>query len=111
MGNLLARRQAAGDLASNGRFERVDAGWILERSAALCGGEDFGSSDSLSFGYVIQTIRLEILERIQLAARPADFEEIDFFGRANAEMYSQIVLRKIAAAAANLVDLLVRLSF
>ena len=67
--------------------------------------------NSLSFGYVIQTIGLKILQRIKLAAGPADFEHIYFLCVANSEMHSQIVLGKITATAADFVDLLVRLGF
>ncbi len=40
-----------------------------------------------------------------MAAGPADFEELDGFGFADAEVDAQIVLGKIPAAAADFVDL------
>src|SRR5579863_10189098 len=113
MGNFFARRKAAGDLAGDWRFERVDAGRVLD-----CGNprlfrerKGFGSGDSLAFGNVIKTIGTEILERVDLAAGPADFEQFDFCGRAKSEVHAQIVLRKIAAAAADFVDLLMGFGF
>src|SRR5579872_6126223 len=39
------------------------------------------------------------------AARPEDFELVDFCGCSQSEMQPQVVLRKIAAAAAHFIDL------
>lgn len=46
-----------------------------------------------------------------MAGGPADFEEGDFVGLAQAEVDAQIVLGEVAAATADFVDLLVRLGF
>ncbi len=45
-----------------------------------------------------------------MAARPADLDQVGFGGRARAEVQPQIVLRDIAAAAPDLVDLRVAAS-
>src|SRR5205814_3077931 len=50
-------------------------------------------------------VGLDVFERFDEAAGPADFEELDGFGFTNAEVDAQIVLRKIAAAAVDFVDL------
>ena len=41
---------------------------------------------SLPLGDVTELIYLQIFQRVDGAARPADFEEVDFFGFAEAEM-------------------------
>src|SRR5713226_4966917 len=44
-------------------------------------------------------------EGLDEAAGPADFQELDALGFADAEMDAQIILRKVAAAAAHFVNL------
>src|SRR6266481_5264979 len=45
------------------------------------------------------------VEGVYVENGPADFEELDVFGFADAEVDAEIVLRKIAAAAAHFVNL------
>src|SRR4030081_2304871 len=58
-----------------------------------------------------QLIRFYVFDGVDLATRPADFQYLNLFSLANAEVYSQIVLRDVTAAASNFIDLLVRLRF
>src|SRR5260370_15986088 len=64
-----------------------------------------GADDAFAFFDEDHLVRLDVLERFDEAAGPADFEEFDVFGFADAEVDTKIVLRKIAAAAAHFVNL------
>ena len=59
----------------------------------------------------ISLVHLDIFQRIDLAAGPANLKRVDFLGLSQAKVDSQIVLREVSAAAADFVDLLMRLRF
>ena len=69
------------------------------------GTELHGANDAFAFFDEDDLIGLDVFERFDEAAGPSDFEEFDGFGFADAEVDAQIVLRKIAPAAADFVDL------
>src|SRR5207302_6607550 len=50
-------------------------------------------------------VGLHVFERIHVAARPADLDQVGLGGRARTEVQPPIVLRDIASAAPDLVDL------
>src|SRR5882762_868560 len=75
------------------RFGRF--GWI----------ELHGADDAFAFFDEDNLIGLDVFEGFDEAAGPADFEELDAFGFADAEVDAEIVLRKVAAAAADFVNL------
>src|SRR6266404_121752 len=64
-----------------------------------------GADDAFAFFDEDHLIRLDVFQRFDEAAGPADFEEFDVFSFANAEMDAQIILREISAAAPHFVDL------
>src|SRR6266849_10913793 len=64
-----------------------------------------GADDAFAFFDEDHLVRLDIFERFDEAAGPADFEKLDRFGFADPEVHAEIVLRKITAAAAHFVDL------
>src|SRR5260370_6828174 len=64
-----------------------------------------GADDASALFDEDNLIGLDVFERFDEAAGPADFEELDVFGFADAEVDAEIVLRKIAAAAAHFVNL------
>jgi hypothetical protein len=61
--------------------------------------------DPLSFDDGVDLVGCDIFEIFDLASRPADLNEIDLRGGAQAEMQTQIILRKIAPATADFVKL------
>src|SRR5215471_9497569 len=69
------------------------------------------AEDTFAFLDVDHLIGLDVFESVDGAARPLDFEEIDFFGFADAEVHAQIALREIAATAPHFIDLRMRLAF
>src|SRR3989442_370190 len=64
-----------------------------------------GTEDAFAFFDEDHLVGLDVAERLDEAAGPADFQEFDVLGFADAEMDAQIILRKIAAAAAHFVYL------
>jgi len=64
-----------------------------------------GADDAFALFDEDHLVRLDIFQCFDEAAGPADFEELDAFCFADAEMDAEIVLREIAAAAADFVDL------
>src|SRR5712691_9272287 len=64
-----------------------------------------GADDAFALFDEDNLIGLDVLEGFDEAAGPADFEELDVFGFSDAEVDAEIVLGKIAAAAADFVDL------
>src|SRR6266849_6980549 len=64
-----------------------------------------GADDAFAFFDEDHLVRLDVFQRFDEAAGPADFEEFDVFSFANAEMDAQIILRAISAAAPHFVDL------
>src|SRR5260370_18692940 len=67
--------------------------------------ELLGADDAFAFFDEDYLVGFDVFERFDEAARPADFEELDGFGFADAEVDAEIVLGKIAAAAADFVNL------
>src|SRR5437660_3531025 len=67
--------------------------------------ELLGADDAFALFDEDDLIGLDVFQRFDEAAGPADFEKLDGFGFADAEVEAQIVLRKIATAAADFVDL------
>src|SRR5437016_13361859 len=67
--------------------------------------EGHAAQDALAFFDENDLIRVDILECFNKPARPADFDQLDFFRFSDSKMHAQIVLRKIPAAAAHFVDL------
>src|SRR5260370_34368670 len=68
-----------------------------------------GPHDTFAFFDVNELIGLHVLQRVYLPARPANLQHLNLLRFPQAEMNAQIVLRDVAAAAADFVDLLVRL--
>src|SRR6266436_8054919 len=64
-----------------------------------------GTDDALAFFDEDHLVGLDVAEGLDEAAGPADFQEFDVLGFADAEMDAQIILRKVAAAAAHFVYL------
>src|SRR6185369_14377329 len=84
---------------------------LLAGLARLRRGELDVADDALPFFNKNQLIWLDVFQGVDLAAGPADLEQIDLFGFADAEVDAQVVLGDVAPAAAHLVDLLVHLGF
>ena len=53
----------------------------------------------------VELVDVEVLEDVDLAAEPMDFYAVDFLGLVEAEVDAEIVLREVAAAAAEFVGL------
>src|ERR1051326_3415870 len=60
----------------------------------------------LSFNNGINIVSGKFLERLNVSVRPANMDRIDLGGSSQAEVESQIVLRKITASAALFTELL-----
>src|SRR6266436_7369025 len=78
---------------------------LLCRFASFGRIELLGADDAFAFFDEDDLIGLDVFESFDEAAGPAEFEELDGFGFADAEMYAEIVLGKIAPAAADFVNL------
>src|SRR6266481_3857875 len=70
-----------------------------------------GADDAFSFFDENQLVGLDVLQSFHKAAGPANLQQLHLLCFANAEMDAQIILRKIAAAAAHFVDLRVKVFF
>src|SRR6266487_1173908 len=70
-----------------------------------------GADDAFAFFDEDHLVGLDVAEGLDEAAGPADFQELDVLGFADAEMDAQIILVKIAAAAAHFVNLRVQAFF
>src|SRR5260370_42410408 len=68
--------------------------------------QGFGISNSRAFHDRINAVCRHILKCFDRAVRPTDFHGFHLFGRAEAEVETQIVLREIACAAADFAELL-----
>src|SRR6266478_4078742 len=77
---------------------------LLRGLVGLLRVELHGADDAFALFDEDHLIRLDIFQCFDEAAGPADFEELDAFCFADAEMDAEIVLREIAAAAADFVD-------
>src|SRR5713101_2407536 len=75
-----------------------------------CGGgrrrQSLCISDSRPFHDRINAVCRNILKCLDRAVRPADFDGFHFFGRAQAEVEAQIVLREITSSASDFAELL-----
>src|SRR6202007_86861 len=69
------------------------------------------TDDAFALFHVDQFVHGEVLQRVHHAARPANFEQVHFLRLPETEMYSQVVLRKEASAAAHFINLLMRPGF
>src|SRR5437660_12263671 len=67
--------------------------------------ELLGADDAFALFDEDDLIGLDVFQRVDEAAGPADFEKLDGFGFGDAEVEAQIVLRKIATAAADFGEL------
>src|SRR5580692_2781682 len=67
--------------------------------------------NSFAFFHHDQLVRLHILQGVNRAAWPADFEQLHLLRFSDTKMNAQIILRNVTAATAYLVNLLVRLRF
>src|SRR5260370_2401863 len=68
--------------------------------------QGLGISNSRAFHDRINAVCRHILKCFDRAVRPTDFHGFHLFGRAEAEVETQIVLREIACAAADFAQLL-----
>src|SRR5262249_18566080 len=68
--------------------------------------ESLALDDSRSFFYINQLIGRNVFEGVQGAAGPVYFNQIRLAGFAQAKVNTQIILGKIAATAAHLINLL-----
>src|SRR3569833_1516678 len=79
-------------------------GWMrVARNLLVSRGK--ARNDSFAFTDGVVAIGLEILQGFHFARRPTHFEGIDLCGGTESKMHAQIVLRKVAAAAVDLVRL------
>src|SRR5579863_1383948 len=85
------------------------APFLLRHLCLRRGVEGNGPLNSLPFFHVDKLIHLDVLQRIDLSAGPADLKQIYLLSLANAEVNTQIVLGDVAAAAAYFIDLRMRL--
>src|SRR6202790_4599611 len=83
-------------------------GWRLGRLRAL---ELRGANNSFALLHHDQLVGLHVFQRVHAAARPANFEQLNLLRFSNAEVHAQVILRNVAAAAAHLINLLMRLRF
>ena len=60
-----------------------------------------GRYDSVSLKHRIKLVRRKIAHRFNGTRGPADFHFVNFGGRAQPEMNTQVVLRKVASAVVN----------
>ena len=93
-GGGLSTRKLAGN--SKGLRFRLSVDWQRQRDCIL---------DSLTFDNGVDLVGVKVAELFQFAVGPANFHSFYFWGSAQAEMQAQIVLRKIAGAAAYFVEL------
>ena len=82
------------------KISEIRGRFLFARSREL-----HGAIDSLPFFHVNQLIRFDVFQRVDLAAGPPNFEQIDFRCFADSKVDPKIILRKVTAAAADFVDL------
>src|SRR5215510_10008958 len=75
-----------------GSLERGEASQVRSGLSLLGSGQLLGFYDALAFFYVDQLVRLDVFHGIDLAAGPADLEQVDLLGFANSEMNTQVAL-------------------
>src|SRR5258708_39764455 len=80
------------------------------RGLGVC-RELHGAEDSFAFLQEDQLIRLHILQRVDMAARPTDLKDINLVRFSQSEVDAQVVLRDVTPSAAHFINLLVRLGF
>src|ERR1700675_745836 len=61
--------------------------------------------DPFAFFHNIESVRRKVLQDLGAAGRPANLNPIDFVGGAQSKVHPQIILREVAAAAANFINL------
>ena len=69
------------------------------------GAEGVGLEDLAALLDDVEVVCVEVFEGVHLAGWPADLDQVDFFRLVEAEMDAQVVLRVVAASAADFVDL------
>src|ERR1700739_1114720 len=82
------RRTEKGWRSGKRAADQMSGCWRGINSGALRRWKSYAANNSLSFFHVIKLIGLEILESVDLAARPADFEKFDFIRGADAKMHA-----------------------
>src|SRR5258708_31603511 len=80
------------------------------RGLGVC-RELHGAEDSFAFLHENQLIRLHSLQRVDMAAGPADLKDINLFRFSQSEVDAQVVLRDVTPSAPHFIYLLVRLGF
>src|SRR2546429_2854931 len=70
-----------------------------------------GADDAFAFFHHDHPVRLDVLQGFHQAAGPAYLQQFHLFRFADAEVHAQIILRKIAAAAAHFIDLRMQIFF
>src|SRR5216684_4781874 len=86
-------------------------------NSSLCGLASFlrvelhGAHDAFAFFDDDHLVRLDVLQGFHQAAGPANLKHVNLVRFADAEVDAEIVLRKIAAAAAHFVNLRMRIFF
>src|SRR6266404_2274090 len=114
-GRSVAGAANASDAArSNSTMKFLCFSTCMFSGSSLCGLVSFlrvelhGADDAFAFFDEDHLVRLDVFQCFDEAAGPANFQQLDAFGFADAEVDAQIILRKIAAAAAYFVDLWVQ---
>lgn len=74
--------------------------WRLELWADLIRGDD-----SVAFEHCVELVGRQAADVIDGSGWPANFDAVDFCGRAEPKVQAQIVLREIASAAMNFAGL------
>jgi len=77
----------------------------LDRRLLYFGTDLIQGNDSVALEHCVKLIGRQASDVIDGSGRPANFDAVDFRGRAETKMQAEIVLRKITAAAMNLVGL------
>src|SRR6266850_1305118 len=117
-GKSVAGTANASDAArSNNTMRFLGFRTCMISNSSLCGLvsllrlELHGADDAFAFFDENHLVRLDVLQGFHQAARPANLEHVNLIRFADAEMDAEIVLRKIAAAAAHFVNLRMRIFF
>src|SRR6266478_611857 len=117
-GRSVAGAAKASDAArSNSTMRFLGFRTCMISNSSLCGIvsllrlELHGADDAFSFFDENHLVRLDVLQGFHQAAGPANLEHVNLVRFADAEVDAQIVLRKIAAAAAHFVNLRMRIFF
>src|SRR6516165_1826618 len=71
--------------------------------------ERFLAHDAFALSHIDELVGLNVFQCVHHSTRPTNFENVDFGSVSDAEMDPQVILREVSAAAADFIDLLVRL--